>query len=70
MKKRTFDGALLDVRTAALFLGTSEKSLRWMIEKGTVPVKNLRGRVVFKRCDLERFVDRLPVYAPRRRKKK
>lgn len=60
MKARTFNGTVLDVRAAAAYLGGSERSLRWHVARGLVPYRKLGGRIVFKRVELETFVDDLP----------
>lgn len=57
---QTISGALLDVRTAAAFIGNSERSLRALIANGEIPYKKLRGRIVFRREELEKWVETLP----------
>lgn len=58
--RRTVNGLLLDVREAASFLGTSERSLRWHADHKLIPFRRLGRRIVFRRAELEAFVDRLP----------
>jgi len=58
--KRTINGALLDVRAAAAFLGVTEKMLRARVARHQVPFRVWGGRVVFVRAELDRFLDQLP----------
>ena len=58
--RRTVNGALLDVRQAASFLGMSERSLRWHSDHKLIPFRRLGRRILFKREELEAFFDRLP----------
>jgi hypothetical protein len=60
MGLRTINGAALDVRGAAVFLGTTEKALRGMIARQLVPYRRLNSRIVLVRSDLEQFLDGLP----------
>lgn len=57
---RTINGALLDVRSGAGYLGTTEKALRGMVSRQLVPFRRLNGRIVFVRAELERFITELP----------
>ena len=57
---RTICGAALDVRSAAAFLGTSEKALRGMIDRQLVPYRRLNSRIVLLRGELENFLAELP----------
>ena len=61
MKRRTtpINGALLDVRQAATYLGGNERWLRRLLERGLVPHKRIGRNVFFKRTELEQFVDEL-----------
>ena len=67
MKARAtpINGALLDVKAAASFLGGSERWLRRLLERGVVPCKKLGRNIVFKRRELEEFIDELPGVSPR-----
>jgi excisionase family DNA binding protein len=56
---RHLNGALLDVRHAAQFLGVTEKTLRARVARRLVPFKRLGGRVVFIKSDLETFLSAL-----------
>jgi hypothetical protein len=56
MRVRLVNGALLDVRHAAQFLGVTEKTLRARVARRLVPFKRLGGRVVFLRTELESFL--------------
>jgi excisionase family DNA binding protein len=58
--RRTVNGVLLDVKSAAEFLGGSERWLRRLLERGVVPCKKLGRTIVFKRSELEAFIDDLP----------
>ena len=57
---RTINGAVLDVRSAAEFLGTTEKTLRGMIDRQLVPFRRLNSRVVLLRSELDSFLIDLP----------
>ena len=60
MKRRTFNGLLLGVSEASALLGNSERSLRALVAQGLVPSRRLGSRVVFRRAELEKFLDGLP----------
>jgi excisionase family DNA binding protein len=62
---RKIDGALLDVKSAAAFLGGNERWLRRLLERGVVPHKRIGRNVYFKRSDLEEFVNDLEGLSPR-----
>lgn len=64
-RRRTIDGALLDVKSAAQFLGGNERWLRRLLARGVVPCKKLGRTIVFKRSELEAFIDDLPGVSPR-----
>ncbi len=57
---RRIDGAVLDVRTAAAFLGGSEKQLRGLVDRRLIPFRRLNSRIVFVRSELEQFFVALP----------
>jgi hypothetical protein len=57
---RTINGAALDVRAAAAFLGTTEKALRGMIDRQLVPHRRLNSRIILIRSELESFLVGLP----------
>lgn len=59
-RRRVLNGALLGVPEAAVFLGSSERSLRWHVARGLVPYRKLGARIVFRRAELESFVEALP----------
>jgi excisionase family DNA binding protein len=67
MKRRAtpVNGALLDVKAAAAYLGGSERWLRRLLERGLVPCGRLGRNIVFKRSELEQFVDDLKGISPR-----
>ena len=60
MSRKVINGALLDVATAAEWLGCSQRSLRARVARGLVPARWLNNRVVFVRRELEQFVEDLP----------
>ena len=60
VQRKKIDGALLDVATASAFLGCSERSLRARVARQLVPFRKLDARIVFRRCELEAFLDALP----------
>jgi len=61
---RTLNGAALDVRGAAAFLGTTEKTLRGMIGRQLVPFRRWNSRIIILRSELERFLADLPGCTP------
>lgn len=60
MTRRTFNGALIDVRTASVLIGCSERALWRQIAKGWLPARKFGGHVVFRRIELERCLEHLP----------
>lgn len=60
MKRKTINGQLLDIATASHFLGCSEKTLRARVSRQLVPFRKFSGRVVFRRAELEQFIEQLP----------
>ena len=63
--KRTVNGVLLDMATAAAYLGGSERWLRRLVAKGTVPLKREGRNIYFKREWLDEFIDDLSGITPR-----
>lgn len=61
---RRIDGLALDVRGAAVFLGTTEKTLRGMVARRLIPFRRLNSRIVFLRSELENFLVSLPGCQP------
>lgn len=59
------NGALLDVKAAATYLGGSERWLRRLLERGIVPHRRIGRNLYFKRSELERFIDDLEGISPR-----
>jgi hypothetical protein len=53
---RRLDGALLDVSSAARWLGCTEATLRARVARHQVPHRRWHGRLVFVKTELERFV--------------
>jgi excisionase family DNA binding protein len=60
MSKRSINGAFLDVAAAALLIGCTERTLRAHIARHTIPFRRLGARIVFRRTELEEFLDALP----------
>ncbi len=60
MSRKGINGQLLDVATAAELLGVSQRSLRARVARGLVPYRKLDCRVVFRRDELEKFIQNLP----------
>lgn len=58
--RRSLNGELLDVFSAATLLGCTEKTLRARVGRRTVPFRRFGGRVVFLRNDIEAFIADLP----------
>lgn len=58
------NGALLDMKTAAAYLGGNERWLRRLLERGLVPCKWIGRHIYFKRSELEQFIDDLPGVSP------
>lgn len=57
---RKIDGIKLDVRTAATFLGITEKTLRGQVARRLVPFRRQNARIIFIRRELEEFHVALP----------
>lgn len=58
---RRIDGAVMDVRTAAAFLGGSEKQLRGMVERKLIPFRRWGStRIIFVRAELAAWLTNLP----------
>lgn len=62
---RKIAGVLLDVKSAAEFLGGNERWLRRLLERGIVPHRRIGRNVFFRKAELEEFVDDLPGITPR-----
>ena len=60
MKRRTFNGELLDVRAASTRWAGRNGSLRGFVAHGLVPYRKLGSRVVFRRSELEQWIENLP----------
>lgn len=58
--RRAFTGALMDVAACAAFLGCSEKTVRAKVGSHLLPFRRLGSRIVFRRAELEAFLDDLP----------
>ena len=60
-RKKLINGTLLlDVASAAHLLGCSERSLRARVRRQLVPYRKLDSRVVFRRDELQQFIEDLP----------
>ena len=60
MKRRTFNGLLLGVSEGSALLGNLERSLRRFVARGIVPYRKLGSRIVFRRSELEQWIENLP----------
>jgi hypothetical protein len=56
---RRINGAMMDVATAAYFLGTTPKAVRTKVERRLIPFRRCVGRIVFLRHELESFMNAL-----------
>jgi hypothetical protein len=61
---RRIDGLALGVREAAVFLGTTEKTLRGLIARQLVPFHRLSSRIILLRSELESSLADLPGCTP------
>ena len=43
-----------------MFLGVTEKAIRARVSRQLIPFKKFAGRIVFRRAELEQFIDGLP----------
>lgn len=57
---RTINGAAMDVRSGADYIGVREKALRAMVARGLIPYRRWSGRIIFLRRELEAFLEQLP----------
>jgi hypothetical protein len=53
---RRVNGALLDMRSGAVFLGNTEKAARGLVARRLIPFRRLGGRIYFVRAELERYI--------------
>jgi len=60
MSRKSYNGAILDVATAAALLGTTERTIRARVSRRLLPYRKFCGRVVFVRAELEQFICALP----------
>ena len=51
---------VMDIRSVAQLLGTSEKVVRARISRRVLPFRRLGGRIVFMKDDLTAFINHLP----------
>ncbi|HTN72601.1 MAG TPA: hypothetical protein VMO00_16090 [Methylomirabilota bacterium] len=58
-KSQTLPGEILDVSSAAVYLGISEKGLRARVARRMIPFKRWGGRVCFLRAELLDFLRNL-----------
>ena len=59
-RRRVINGDLLDIASASQLLGCTQKMLRARVARRVVPFRKLGGRIVFRRAELEQFIDGLP----------
>lgn len=57
--RRPVSGLMMDLKSAAAFLGGSERWLRRLLENGSVPHRRLNRNIYFLRSELEAFVNEL-----------
>ena len=57
---KSINGELLDIASASQLLGCSQKMLRARVARRIVPFRKFAGRIVFRRAELEQFIDGLP----------
>lgn len=57
--RRRINGVLMDVYTAASFVGVTEKGIRGKVSRRLIPFRRLGGRVVFIRAELESYLSAL-----------
>jgi hypothetical protein len=55
----TINRLALDVRSAAALVGTTEKTLRAMIDRRLVPFRRLNSRIIFLRAELQQWLSTL-----------
>ncbi len=53
---RRVNGALLDMRSGAAFLGNTEKAARGLVARRLIPFRRLGGRIYFVRAELETYI--------------
>jgi excisionase family DNA binding protein len=58
---RRFNGALMDVASAAAYFGATEGWVRSQVSRGRLRARKLGGRIIFARSDIEEFIAGLPV---------
>ena len=63
--RRTVNGLLLGVPEASALIGNTERSLRALIAQGVIPYRKLGGRVVFRRVELEKWIETLEGVSPK-----
>jgi hypothetical protein len=56
---RRVNGAALDVRSGAAFVGISEKAIRGRVERRLIPFRRMSGRIIFLRSELESWLNSL-----------
>ena len=57
---RIMNGARLDLRSATVFLGGTEKQTRGMVARRLIPFRRLGGRIIFLRSELQAWLQNLP----------
>lgn len=53
---RRVTGEILDVHTAAAFLGISEKATRARVNQGLLPFRKWGGKIIFVKSEIEKFI--------------
>jgi hypothetical protein len=54
------DDTWLDVRGAMAMLGATERSVRGRVARHMLPFRKFHRRILFRRSELEQFIDMLP----------
>ena len=66
---REMSGSLMDVRSAATYLGVSEKCVRARAARRLMPFHHWSGRIVFVRSELQDFFSALSGCTPNEARK-
>lgn len=57
--KREIEPAAIGRKDAAVYLGIGERTLWSLSASGEIPSCKIRARVVYRRCDLDDFLEKL-----------
>ena len=56
MRKNSIERRYLDVHQAAIYLGATEKAIRYRVEARTLPFSRIGSRIVFDRQELDKLI--------------